>query len=256
MNPVRKQYWWGSHSNFGDMIGQELVEHLLGCKLPLAKGGDSAVLLGPGSIIGCCDRFASSVVWGSGIDPHYSNVSLDLSKIVFLAVRGPKTRSFLNLDIPVLGDPGFLLPRIYPQTPSDGPISVVVHHSTCKRRLREFLFDPYRTKYRIIDPRRDWRAVVNEICQSKFVFCQSLHGAIVAEAYGVPWAWWKGFHGRVAGFKWEDWFASISVAPKAFGLRDLSGAMRWRAHTKTRLPDLNALAQVLIENVAVSAPSD
>ena len=253
MLKVKRQYWWDGTPNFGDLLGPDIVSELLGVSLPLAKGGDDSVLLGVGSIIDYCGKFESSVVWGSGIDPHYGKVPA-LSKVKFLAVRGPLTRKHLGIDVPALGDPALLLPRIFPCQPKGGPISIVVHHSTTKRRWRDFLFDPYRTSYRIIDPRQQWREVVNQICESDFVFCQSLHGAIIAEAYGVPWAWWQGLHGRLATFKWHDFFGSISVPPQSFRLCDLAKARRWRDATRSKVPDLDALQSALTENVK-AAPS-
>ena len=250
MFEANKQYWWDGTPNFGDLIGPDIINSIAGCALPLARAGDKNVLLGPGSIIDYCEKFASSIVWGSGIDPHYGKIPLNLSAVKFLAVRGPLTRELLKLDISVLGDPGLLLPSIFPRKPEAGPVAIVVHHSTTKRRLRDMLFNPYNSGYHIVDPRNSWRNIVDQICSSSFVFCQSLHGAIVAEAYGVPWAWWKGFHGRVATFKWHDWFGSIGIAPADFSLRELDRAMRWRAHARTRIPDLVALRQVLMENVA------
>lgn len=142
MRKVSKQYWWSGTPNFGDLLGPDIVAALLGKPLELARAGDSDVLLGAGSIIDYCDKFSSSIVWGSGIDPHYGKAPQNMSRIEFLAVRGPLTRDFLKVDVPVLGDPGFLLPEIYPKTPSGGPVSVVVHHSTTRRRLRDFFFDP------------------------------------------------------------------------------------------------------------------
>jgi hypothetical protein len=168
----------------------------------------------------------------------------------FLAVRGPRTRDLLGFKVDVLGDPGVLMPEIYPKAPTGGPVSVVVHHTTVARRLRDRLFfDPYRTRYRIIEPCQSYEHVIDAICASDFVFCQSLHGAIIAHAYGVPWAWWRGFHGRVAKFKWHDWFGSIGVAPRSFLLSEEKPARRWADGLRPREIDREALKQVLLENV-------
>jgi len=253
---VRKQYWWDGTPNFGDMIGPDIVAALLGRRLPLAEAGDAGVLLGPGSIIDYCPKFASSVVWGSGIDPHYGKVPGPEVAVRYLAVRGPLSREALGIDVEVLGDPGLLLPKLHPREPEPGPVSVVIHHSTTRRRLRDRLFDPYRSKHRIIDPRGDWREVVDRICASRFVFCQSLHGAIIAQAYGVPWAWWRGFHGRMASFKWRDWFGSLGAEPASFRLGDLAGAERWSARTRLRTPDTVALEQALTENVRAAPETE
>jgi len=251
MRILRRQYWWDGVPNFGDAMGPDIVEAFLGKSLPLAKAEDSDVLLGPGSIIDYCDEFNNPVVWGSGIDPHYGKVPDKLSEVTFLAVRGPLTRKLLGIDVPIMGDPALLLPQIYPVKLTSGPVTVVVHHSTFQRRKRDFFFDPYRSKYKIIEPGQPWQNVVDQICQSSFVFCQSLHGAIISEAYGVPWAWWKGFHGRLAQYKWNDFFGSISVKPESFRLSQLSAAMKWSARTRSKMPDLVALREVLTENYTV-----
>lgn len=249
MITITKQYWWSGTANFGDLIGPIITNHYLGKDLTLAKSNDENVLLGPGSIIDYCKRFKSSIVWGSGIDPHYGEKPKATDQVQYLAVRGPKTREFLEIDVDVLGDPGLLMPEIYPKKPTSGPISVVIHHSTAKRRLRDFLFDPYRSGLHIIDPTQSYETVIDEICGSSFCFCQSLHGAILAEAYGVPWVWWRGLHGQLAKFKWHDWFASISVEPKSFRLSEIKKASQWASKKKSRIPDINALKQTLVENV-------
>lgn len=251
---VDSLFWWDAVPNFGDAIGPDIVTDVLGTRPRKADRDDNCVLLGPGSIIRYADAFRRAVIWGSGIDPHYG---LPARKDhVVLALRGEKTRDLLGVRCDVLGDPGVLLPELHPLAPSTtGPVGVVVHHSTTRRRLRDFFFNPYRSGHRIIDPRREWREVVADICTCRFVFCQSLHGAIVAYAYGVPWAWWPGFHGRLARFKWLDWFSSIGVAPEAFRLSQFARAERWAASTRPRRIDTTALRQSLRESVVVASGS-
>jgi pyruvyltransferase len=48
------------------------------------------------------------------------------------------------------------------------------------------LVDLHDPQVRVIDPRRPWRTVVDEIAASDVVISSSLHGVIVAEAYGIP----------------------------------------------------------------------
>ncbi|MBL9149513.1 MAG: polysaccharide pyruvyl transferase family protein [Phycisphaerae bacterium] len=251
---VDSLFWWDAVPNFGDAIGPDIVTDVLGTRLRKAAKDDRCVLLGPGSIIRYADAFQRAVIWGSGVDPHYG---LPARKDhVVLALRGEKTRELLGVKCDVLGDPGVLLPELHPLSPTtSGPVGVVVHHSTTRRRLRDFLFDPYRSGHTIIDPRRDWREVVGDICKCRFVFCQSLHGAIVAYAYGVPWAWWPGFHGRLARFKWLDWFSSIGVAPETFRLSQLAKAERWAASIRPRRIDTVALRQSLRQAVTVASSS-
>ncbi len=253
---VRSIYAYDVRPNFGDEIGPDIVRHVLGVDLPRAKPGDEHVLFSVGSIIHAADNFKSVVVWGSGVEPHYGRPKS--ANIRFLAVRGPNTAKLVGYTGGVFGDPAILAPRLLPRDPAPdrSGVGIVVHHMTMKRRLRDrVLFDPFRSGYEVIDPRRPWRDVVADIRRCEFVFSQSLHGAILAEAYGVPWAWWKGFHGRLATFKWQDWFASLGAEPRSFRLAQLDKARLDADRRRAILPDADALADALTENTDVLLPA-
>lgn len=249
---IHSLFFWDSTPNFGDEIGRDIVAHVLGCELPKAQSSDEGVLFSCGSILHYADRFASSVVWGSGYEPHYGTPPR--REVRYCAVRGPRTAEAIGWNGGVYGDPAILASELHPRAmaPDPGRIGVVVHHSTMRLRLRDrVLFNPHRSGYAIIDPRRPWREVVDDICRCEFVFCQSLHGAIMSEVYGVPWVWWKGFHGRLAKFKWEDWFASIGATPTSFSLRSLGAAQRHAERRQSQLPDREALKLALMQAVEV-----
>ncbi len=244
--PITSLFHWDSVPNFGDAIGPEIVERLLGRTLPKAQGGQSGVLMSCGSIIHYAPRFESVVVWGSGLEPHYGAPPAD--GVTYLAVRGPKTAEAVGYTGGVYGDPAILAPRLHPRRvePVSGRVGIVVHHATMRKRLRDtLLFSPFRSGHHIIDPRREWREVVDDICSCEFVFCQSLHGAIMAQCYGVPWVWWQGFHGRFATFKWGDWFASLGAEPESFRLGQLEKARRSAEARRAVTPDADALAEAL-----------
>lgn len=253
MVEVEKMYWWRRSPNFGDAIAPEIVSWISGKNVTRAEEGCSDVLLSVGSILHLTDKFENTVVWGTGIDPHYAKPQKN--NYTLLALRGPLTRDLLKCDTKVLGDPGILLPRVYEKEhrPVDGKIGIVLHHRTFLKRKRDtILFNPFRTSYAVIDPRRHWKEVVDDIASCEFVFCQSLHGAIVAQSYGIPWAWWKGFHGRVAWFKWHDWFASLGIEPRDFRLSQYSRARLWNEKANCKTPSADALVNVFKENVRIT----
>ncbi len=248
---IRSLFFWDSTPNFGDAIGPEIVAHLLGRTLPKAQQGEEGVLMSCGSIIHYAPRFASTVVWGSGLEPHYGPPPS--SGVRYLAVRGPKTADRVGYTGGIYGDPAILAPRLHPRAvqPTTGRVGIVVHHGTMNKRKRDtILFNPFRTPHHIVDPRRVWREVVDDICSCEFVFCQSLHGAIMAQCYGVPWAWWQGFHGRFATFKWGDWFSSLGAEPRAYRLSQLDRARRDADARHAVTPDADALAGALLTYAA------
>jgi hypothetical protein len=62
---------------------------------------------------------------------------------------------------------------------------------------------------------QDVEVVVRHIRDASLVISSSLHGIIVAQAYGRPWVWWRDNRGLLHGgdFKFEDFFSSIEVSP-------------------------------------------
>lgn len=55
-----------------------------------------------------------------------------------------------------------------------------------------FFFDNYADKYNIIDVRtNDVEGVIDQINESEYILSSSLHGIIIAHAYGIPALWIK-----------------------------------------------------------------
>jgi succinoglycan biosynthesis protein ExoV len=66
------------------------------------------------------------------------------------------------------------------------------------------------TGFDVIDPRGDPLAIVQRIADARLVLAESLHGAIIADTYGIPWAAFatsKDF-GCV---EWVDWTMSLGM---------------------------------------------
>lgn len=184
-------YWQGySFINFGDYLSVVLVERIVEQPIQIYRKGIHAgqkKLLAVGSILALADN--GDVVWGSGL----SGKSLNLNKYRFntldvRAVRGPLTREFLikNFHIdcpPIYGDPALLFPYFFPEfKKSEYPSNefiIIPHYS----ELHLFPKEDYPN---VISPLEPWDRVINKIINSKFVISSSLHGIVIAEAYGIP----------------------------------------------------------------------
>ncbi|WP_374674999.1 polysaccharide pyruvyl transferase family protein [Ideonella sp.] len=210
----RPQLWWmeGPYpGNFGDILNPYLVERLTGLP-PLHSPKGTGVLA-----IGSTVRFAreGTVVWGAGT-PRMSD-RLD-PRARYLAVRGPLTAELVRQcggQAPeVLGDPACLLPRVYTPRPAATRhrLGVVLHHAH-EGRVQvtgdAVAIGVLRAGYEGIE------AFVDELCACDRVLTSSLHGLIVAHAYGIPAQWFTVLDAPDAvpgdGTKFRDYLLSVGL---------------------------------------------
>ncbi len=185
-------YYWrqARFTNFGDVLSHQLVERIVERPVPIFSKPlylSRKKLLAIGSIL----SFAADgdVVWGSGINGKLLNrSSYRFQELDIRAVRGPLSRQFLinelGLSCPeVYGDPALLFPYLFPEMkkPIDPKHSFIIipHYS-------ESHAFPKLGSNNIVYPTEPWEQVVRKILDSKFVISSSLHGIIIAEAYGIP----------------------------------------------------------------------
>lgn len=182
-------FFWkpeGNKLNFGDHLAKVVVIKLLADRGHLLEEetAESRRLFSVGSVL----HFAgdNDVVWGSGVngkvDPrHHTFRDLDVR-----AVRGPLTRNFLmerGIDVPeVYGDPALLLPYLFPQRfarHTQSPYVVVpnLHDLAIAQKMR---------LHHVVSPISSWNRCVTDILKGELVISSSLHGIIIAEAYGIP----------------------------------------------------------------------
>ncbi|NER81708.1 MAG: polysaccharide pyruvyl transferase family protein [Leptolyngbya sp. SIO1D8] len=126
-------------------------------------------------------------------------------------VRGPLTAKHFNLpgDLAIT-DGGILLRRLVSPQPSSASASVAfiphVHHATFARDVWKSVCQT--VGFRYIDPTWPVEQVISAIQNSKLLLAEAMHGAITADALGVPWIPLT-TSPRVLSFKWQDWCASI-----------------------------------------------
>jgi len=176
-------FWWQPKegSNFGDELSRVLIERMIH-RTPKKSLENRPRLLAIGSIV----HFAKDgdTIRGSGINgKHLNKKDYPFKQIDIRAVRGPLTRNFLlelGFEVPeVYGDPALLLPYFFPEFK--------------KNPIREYLIIPhisemhfFRPDPHVAYPTEPWHQIVQKIVESKKVISSSLHGVIVAEAFGIP----------------------------------------------------------------------
>lgn len=198
-----RAYWFRGTSNFGDQLSPHVLRWVTGVKPIWVPPTYSGKVLATGSILEAAAE--DDVVWGSGL--IRSRVFRPPRDVTFLAVRGPLTRAMIHGDgdVPeVYGDPATLLPSFYmPATTQRHEIGVVPHYVD---RSSVQVEDP---SILLIDVRRHWQEVVDQILSCAVILSSSLHGLIVAEAYGIPASWIRITDKILGGtFKFDDYYLS------------------------------------------------
>lgn len=188
-----------------------------------------------------------ATIWGSGIlfsePPGYQWKRNSYRTLDVRCVRGPETIRRLkenNIDVSncKMGDPGVLLPLIYqPQEYSAKKDYAVITHMS-KRT------SPTPNEIEILTD--DWKKTIDEIYNSKLVISSSLHGIILAEAYGIP-AIMLDNTVKNDKFKYNDYYYSTGRYSYPIAA-NVDEALKM---TVPDVPDLSGLQKNLLESFPV-----
>ncbi|MEX2475915.1 polysaccharide pyruvyl transferase family protein [Marinobacter sp.] len=171
--------------NFGDELSPALVAAILRSNYPQAKwhlGANSKKMLAIGSIMHFAEN--SDVIWGTGVNGKAARSSYRFSSLDVRAVRGPRTRGVLydmGIDCPaVYGDPALLVPKFLkiPRPQNNVRNFIVIPHYNDQ--------DAFEGVDNLVSPLQSYREVIRQILSARKVISSSLHGIILAEAYGIP----------------------------------------------------------------------
>jgi pyruvyltransferase len=192
---VRVYAWRGGVENFGDELGPVVLAKL-GYKVTRVEHIHEADMLTAGSLLenAAGNAREGAVIWGSGL---LYGEPVDVSRLDVRAVRGTLTARTLGVDVPV-GDPGCLVPELWDRSPVVRDLGVVKHYVDERE---------YSWADAVISADRPVEEVIDFIGSCERIASSSLHGLIVASAWGIPAV--RLHHEEVAGgdFKWADWLS-------------------------------------------------
>lgn len=186
-NTVNLNYWNGV-DNLGDALSPIIVNWMLSLKgfLPGKAISKTKHLYAVGSILTA--GMQDATVWGSGILSCDLLYRLEKRILDIRLVRGPLTRACLvdyGYSVPeVYGDPAILMPEIYiPQhVEKKARYGVVLHHASNLEEYEKYI-DEETILINICTV--DYKLFIEQINSVDIIISQSLHGIIIAEAYGI-----------------------------------------------------------------------
>jgi hypothetical protein len=188
--------------------------------------------------------------WGCGQRDEATIEPRLRARCRFHGARGPLTRARLGLPAGTpLGDPALLLPLLHEPRPvpelagrtlcvphffDPSPDREILENSGADLILRPNLPASLEVLLKAIDV----------ICSVDFVLAGALHAAIIACAYGKPFAYYIEGHLDLP-FKWRDFSASINI-PTAFVRNAKEGRIAWKTllEPSLRKPLLAPILQV------------
>lgn len=243
MKSIKLVYWRTVIDNYGDLLSPYIIQKLSGCQIihknffvgnwrshvyhyikeivhlnfslrcdylfPIENN-----IVGIGSILFSGNR--KSKIWGSGFMAESERCTG--GKIY--AIRGYCSLDIIKKQIQdgvqiklaknmAIGDPALLLPLLIPAKEKKQIIGIVPHFSELDY-FKELCGD----KFHVIDLRSsDIEDVTHAITSCERILSTSLHGLIVAHAYGIPALWMEhtGLESGTRGFKFYDYFSSVHI---------------------------------------------
>lgn len=203
--------------NFGDELNVHLLSKLTGKTIVDYNSYFHRPFTNYMVIGSILDGFtdSKSVVWGSGLLSDKEPLKKKPAKVC--AVRGKITRDYLlanGVECPeVYGDPALLMPYIYnPRVEKTFKIGVIPHiRDIVNPQITEFVANNSEEVCLIdFSQYNDWHDVIDEICSCNYIISSSLHGLILADAYGIP-NLWISVSDKVKGVdcKFADYFSGV-----------------------------------------------
>jgi hypothetical protein len=235
--------------NFGDELNRWMWPELLGDVSSDAR--DDVLFVGIGTIL---DRNLPAarvtVVFGTGAG--YAPVPRDIAphsaRWRIYGVRGPLTARALSLEQRfAMTDPAILLATFREFSGLDRRGTIFIPHWKSVRYGNwEAICDSLGIEF--VHPCRDSRTVVRRIATAEKVIAESMHAAIVADAFRVPWMP-VALSREVSPFKWVDWTSSMKLAyrpvclPASNRIEYMRNSLlKWSVHSNT--PDYPSASEV------------
>lgn len=201
-------YYWSAIPNFGDLLTSLLLHRFSGIKAELSLI-EHAKIIGVGSILEHIPYLWNGHILGSGRLFPDSELYFSKSIAKIWGLRGPLSAKGIKGDF-VLGDPGLLADELVTVETKKYDLGIVPHWSDYRLAYNP-TFLPFDRV--VIDPRQDPLTVIRTIGECRKIVSSSLHGLVVADAFGLPrrFEYTSKFDHEGGLFKFRDYSAALGA---------------------------------------------
>ncbi|WP_275789069.1 polysaccharide pyruvyl transferase family protein [Pararhizobium gei] len=206
-------YWESQHGNFGDDLNLWLWDFLLPGFRDVQP---ETLLVGVGTVLNrvLLPEGRHKLVLGSGFGYGALPDMSDRREWDIRCVRGPLTAQKVGVDAKLgIIDPAVMVTEMpeFRNLQKKHRKSFVPHWESAAAGLWPVVCSTVGVHY--IDPRGEAKSVIREIAQSELIIAESMHGAILADAFRVPWVAVT-TSDSINSFKWNDWAQTVGVTYK------------------------------------------
>ncbi|TCV73671.1 succinoglycan biosynthesis protein ExoV [Neorhizobium sp. R1-B] len=207
---MKAYYWESHHGNFGDDLNLWLWDFLL----PGFRDVHPDVLLvGVGTVLNpvLLPSGQKKLVVGSGYGYGTPPETGNAAEWDVRAVRGPLTAQKLGLSLDMgVTDPAAMIADMpeFQNVPKIHKKTFIPHWESAEYGMWGAVCEPVGLTY--LDPRGEAKSVIRHIAQSELIVAESMHGAILADAFRVPWVAVSTSR-SINNFKWNDWASSVGT---------------------------------------------
>ncbi len=216
---MKLYHWQSPHGNVGDDLNTWLWPKVFG------EGVFDTTMprfFGIGSILDARVEDGTkpgqrNIVFGAGLRKS-SGYCPARTKVDIRFVRGPVSVAALaRAGLPGLrfiSDPAILTPRFAerPSHPVRGRIGFIPYYSTPPAITAHIARD---TGMEIVPITTTVEDFLTRLTACEYIVTEAMHGAILADAFRIPWAACRLFsginEGRTSLFKWHDWSTSLGM---------------------------------------------
>ena len=196
--------------NFGDDLNLWLWPKLFS-KSADTLFDDDTLFVGIGTILNDClpSSPRKKIIFGAGYG-YGGHPKID-NNWKLVCVRGPLTASTLGLQSDLaLCDSAILVREVIKINSINRRTGIVFmpHYATAGVENWQRVCDEAGITY--LSPGQSSENIIHTIASSELVISEAMHGAIIADAYRVPWIPVR-IGSYINEFKWNDWTSSLNI---------------------------------------------